>query len=193
MVTRTKKIFVGGLSAPSTIDDVKGYFEQFGRVSSFAQFRYPPALVCGGRKAECNSHRNGMLTMILLCVNQVEDAMLMFDKQTNRHRGELLPVFPHFCLLLFYHTCSELPFLFYWLIIDWAPSVAPSAGAGGGRSARNLMGSNRARFFLALFLQVFCEACACTVGEREWAGGRLGVCAGRGGVGGKRKTFACNR
>jgi len=48
MVTRTKKIFVGGLSAPSTIDDVKGYFEQFGRV---------------------------------------EDAMLMFDKQTNRHRG----------------------------------------------------------------------------------------------------------
>ena len=33
MVTRTKKIFVGGLSAPSTIDDVKGYFEQFGRVS----------------------------------------------------------------------------------------------------------------------------------------------------------------
>lgn len=33
MVTRTKKIFVGGLSAPSTVDDVKGYFEQFGRVS----------------------------------------------------------------------------------------------------------------------------------------------------------------
>lgn len=32
MVTRTKKIFVGGLSAPSTVDDVKGYFEQFGRV-----------------------------------------------------------------------------------------------------------------------------------------------------------------
>ena len=33
MVTRTKKIFVGGLSAPSTVDDVKGYFEQFGRVT----------------------------------------------------------------------------------------------------------------------------------------------------------------
>ncbi len=33
MVTRTKKIFVGGLSAPSTLDDVKKYFEQFGRVS----------------------------------------------------------------------------------------------------------------------------------------------------------------
>lgn len=48
MVTRTKKIFVGGLSAPSTLEDVKKYFEQFGRI---------------------------------------EDAMLMFDKQTNRHRG----------------------------------------------------------------------------------------------------------
>jgi len=34
MVTRTKKIFVGGLSAPSTLEDVKNYFEQFGRVSS---------------------------------------------------------------------------------------------------------------------------------------------------------------
>lgn len=49
MVTRTKKIFVGGLSAQTTLDDVRAYFEQFGLI---------------------------------------EDAMLMFDKQTNRHRGE---------------------------------------------------------------------------------------------------------
>lgn len=33
MVTRTKKIFVGGLSAPTTLEDVKNYFEQFGPVS----------------------------------------------------------------------------------------------------------------------------------------------------------------
>lgn len=48
MVTRTKKLFVGGLSASTTIEDIRGYFEQFGKI---------------------------------------EDAMLMFDKVTQRHRG----------------------------------------------------------------------------------------------------------
>jgi RNA recognition motif-containing protein len=48
MVTRTKKIFVGGLSAETSSEDVKAYFGQYG---------------------------------------QVEDAMLMFDKSTKRHRG----------------------------------------------------------------------------------------------------------
>ncbi|CAN8015568.1 unnamed protein product, partial [Ixodes persulcatus] len=69
MVTRTKKVFVGGLSAPTTLEDVKNYFQQFGRI---------------------------------------EDAMLMFDKQTNRHRGECLmfyfsraEVIRHICKITF--------------------------------------------------------------------------------------------
>ena len=33
MVTRTKKMFVGGLSASTTIDDVKAYFESYGKVT----------------------------------------------------------------------------------------------------------------------------------------------------------------
>uniref|UniRef100_A0A1A9VHJ1 RRM domain-containing protein n=1 Tax=Glossina austeni TaxID=7395 RepID=A0A1A9VHJ1_GLOAU len=38
MVTRTKKIFVGGLSAPTTLEDVKSYFEQFGPYSIYCKF-----------------------------------------------------------------------------------------------------------------------------------------------------------
>ena len=50
MVTRTKKIFVGGLSAPSTVDDVKGYFEQFGRVRlDFLVLALPFSIVFDGR------------------------------------------------------------------------------------------------------------------------------------------------
>jgi len=33
LVTKTKKMFVGGLSASTTVDDVRSYFEQFGKVS----------------------------------------------------------------------------------------------------------------------------------------------------------------
>uniref|UniRef100_G1PFM8 Musashi RNA binding protein 1 n=1 Tax=Myotis lucifugus TaxID=59463 RepID=G1PFM8_MYOLU len=36
MVTRTKKIFVGGLSVNTTVEDVKQYFEQFGKVTPVA-------------------------------------------------------------------------------------------------------------------------------------------------------------
>lgn len=56
MVTRTKKIFVGGLSAETSSDDVKAYFGQYGKV---------------------------------------DDAMLMFDKSTKRHRGFGFVTFEH--------------------------------------------------------------------------------------------------
>jgi len=36
LVTRTKKMFVGGLSASTSAADVKAYFEQFGPVSRHA-------------------------------------------------------------------------------------------------------------------------------------------------------------
>ncbi|KAI6176678.1 hypothetical protein M3Y97_00824800 [Aphelenchoides bicaudatus] len=48
MIVRTKKVFIGGLSSNSTLEDIKTYFAQFG---------------------------------------SIEDAMLMFDKSTQRHRG----------------------------------------------------------------------------------------------------------
>ena len=52
MVTRTKKIFVGGLSAPSTLEDVKNYFEQFGRVSECAP---KVAGFCAGYQRFCSA------------------------------------------------------------------------------------------------------------------------------------------
>ncbi|KAH6933388.1 hypothetical protein HPB50_014497 [Hyalomma asiaticum] len=44
MVTRTKKVFVGGLSAPTTLEDVKNYFQQFGRTAGHTTVELKPSL-----------------------------------------------------------------------------------------------------------------------------------------------------
>ena len=78
MVTRTKKIFVGGLSAATTLEEVKAYFQRFGEVSSSLTF------------SSVFLHSQLSLGTNQLPLFQIEDAMLMHDKQTNRHRWELL-------------------------------------------------------------------------------------------------------
>ena len=35
MVTRTKKIFVGGLSTTTTLEEVRAYFSKFGEVRNY--------------------------------------------------------------------------------------------------------------------------------------------------------------
>lgn len=70
MVTRTKKIFVGGLSAPTTLEDVKSYFEQFGPVSEencFPRYIYISITISMG---ESQSHAK----------------MLSEMKQNNNHK-----------------------------------------------------------------------------------------------------------
>lgn len=51
MVTRTKKIFVGGLSANTVVEDVKQYFEQFGKVSTARRWTVSPTGVGGSSDA----------------------------------------------------------------------------------------------------------------------------------------------
>nr|XP_006134225.1 RNA-binding protein Musashi homolog 1-like isoform X3 [Pelodiscus sinensis] len=49
MVTQTKKIFVGGLSVNTNVEDVKQYFEQFGKVSLMSEVESGWSLCWEGR------------------------------------------------------------------------------------------------------------------------------------------------
>ena len=44
LVMRTKKIFVGGLSATTSLEDIKAYFEQFSKVTGLFYFHISPDL-----------------------------------------------------------------------------------------------------------------------------------------------------
>uniref|UniRef100_A0A671SSG3 RNA-binding protein Musashi homolog 2-like n=1 Tax=Sinocyclocheilus anshuiensis TaxID=1608454 RepID=A0A671SSG3_9TELE len=70
MVTRTKKIFVGGLSASTVVEDVKQYFEQFGKVRpghhSLLIFQYEHLQISMPRQTQT---RSCLLRMCLLQCN----------------------------------------------------------------------------------------------------------------------------
>ena len=74
--TQAKRIFVGGVSSDSEELDLKGYFEQFGKV------KLSSSLVVEwlwfGRTLVDSFFPLGL---------QIKEAQLMFDKNTRRHRG----------------------------------------------------------------------------------------------------------
>ncbi|KAK7811829.1 hypothetical protein U0070_016901, partial [Myodes glareolus] len=88
MVTRTKKIFVGGLSVSTTVEDVKQYFEQFGKDLLCDLGMLSPGDKARRRQEGCRFGEPLVsVGLTQQAVFQVDDAMLMFDKTTNRHRG----------------------------------------------------------------------------------------------------------
>lgn len=72
MVTRTKKLFIGGLSASSTVDDVRGYFEQFGKVGHL------PLTSVDNIKANCILRIAFPVRLVLTC-----NAWLHFELNLN--------------------------------------------------------------------------------------------------------------
>ncbi|TWW60688.1 RNA-binding protein [Takifugu flavidus] len=79
LVTRTKKIFVGGLSVNTTIEDVKQYFDQFGKLVTRTKKIFVGGLSVNTTIEDVKQYFDQF--------GKVDDAMLMFDKTTNRHRG----------------------------------------------------------------------------------------------------------
>ena len=79
MVTRTKKIFVGGLSTTTTLEEVRAYFAKFGEVKNNFILN----------KVQYRIQNSGLelFNLSTEIFYQIEDSMLMLDKHTSRHRG----------------------------------------------------------------------------------------------------------
>lgn len=83
------------------------------------------------RVARERERESGTLKNCCLSPHQVDDAMLMFDKTTNRHRGET--DWPGLCLLILHISASlllrflNLLVLQSFLGIYWSPSSPPRA------------------------------------------------------------------
>ena len=66
MVTRTKKIFVGGLSTTTTLDEVKAYFAKFGEV--WISFNACTLVLEGSKSLVTDFHKNFRLKMQCWCM-----------------------------------------------------------------------------------------------------------------------------
>ena len=102
-VVKVKRIFVGGLSSDSSEEDLRDYFETFGKVSIL--FSLSLSLVCSlspppplssssfhflssPTSYENFSHHFSRKFRCFL-FPQVVESQLMYDRNTNRHRGGL--------------------------------------------------------------------------------------------------------
>lgn len=78
MVTRTKKIFVGGLSANTVVEDVKQYFEQFGKVRWVLSFyTHFPAL------QSHNIRRNNFFFDFPICAPHLSYSVVIWLDQSG--------------------------------------------------------------------------------------------------------------
>ncbi|VFV38917.1 rna-binding protein musashi homolog 2 isoform b [Lynx pardinus] len=116
MVTRTKKIFVGGLSANTVVEDVKQYFEQFGKVSgAWGWLPCPPPPLC----RSCVL-KNLVLELGCQDLSEICQELTWRSPACGRHGA------PRACR----NRQTEQPFS--GVLLPFGDHVGPGLGAGGG-------------------------------------------------------------